>query len=517
MKILFVGEFSQISTGYGKITSELIQRFYKDGYDVAELANFCGKDDPRIQKCNWKVYPNLPSNEEENHEYSSNQQNSNGRWKFEEVLLDYRPNFVFGNGDPFMYEYQMHSPFRKYFNWIITAPVDGIPQHNQWIHIFNDAEGLTTYTDWGKTVLESYNITVNGVTPPVASDDFFPISLYEITKFKESIKIDDKIIIGTVMRNQPRKLFDKLFDAFSRFDKKHILYCHTTYPDAGWDLGELLLKHKILNRVLFTYKCKACNQSYASVFQDIRTFCPFCKEVACKMPDGQDAVDNKTLNKIINIFDIYVQLASREGFGIPQIEAAACDIPIVTVDYAGMSDIIKYLDAYPINKTNDYLSYPMNMIEANPSIDDIVNTIKTAISDNLKGSGKFRKKYEEHYQSWDRTYQTFKSIVDKLPIKNWQKEEIHAPPEYSEIKISNEDYAKFLMIYVLGRPDFVGSYLMARIIRDLNAGITFGGICGNYFTESIEQRNYQPFDRKNAYDLCFNKRKYDDYWKSKFK
>ena len=514
MKILFVGEFSQIATGYGKITSELIKRFHKDGYEVAELANFCGQNDPRIKNCDWKVYPNLPSNEEENREYSSNPQNSNGKWKFEDVLLDFMPNFVFGNGDPFFYEYQGNSPLRSFFNWIITAPVDGIPQHNQWIQIFNSADGLTTYTNWGKEVLESYDINVHGVTPPVASNEFFPINQKDIDIFKSMIGVSNKKIIGTVMRNQPRKLFYNLFSSFSKIDNDDILlYCHTTYPDGGWDFSELLLEFDLTSKVLFTYKCKNCNQAYANFFQDLKAPCPFCKKIAAKMPDGQDSVDNKILNRIINIFDVYIQVASREGFGIPQIEAAACDIPIITMDYAGMKDIIKYINAYPI-KINDYnLSYPMNMIEAVPDQDSIIENIKLALSDNLKGKGIVRNLYNNTYGSWDNTYNVYKNIIDSLPIKKWEKRQISAPHEYSDMShLSNEEYVKYLLLYVLNDPSLIGSYLMTRLIKDLNSGITFGGLFGDYFTESTEQRSYQEFNRRIAYDILFSRKVNNDYW-----
>jgi len=50
MKILLVGEFSGVSTGYGKITRELAQRLHNDGYEIAELATFCHKDDPKIKE-----------------------------------------------------------------------------------------------------------------------------------------------------------------------------------------------------------------------------------------------------------------------------------------------------------------------------------------------------------------------------------------------------------------------------------------------------------------------------------
>ena len=45
-----------------------------------------------------------------------------------------------------------------------------------------------TYTDWGKDVLESYGLVVNGVFSPVASNDYFPISQVEINKFKKIIR-----------------------------------------------------------------------------------------------------------------------------------------------------------------------------------------------------------------------------------------------------------------------------------------------------------------------------------------
>lgn len=516
MKILFVGEFSKIATGYGKISSELTKRFHEDGYEIAELATFCDANHPLIKDCPWKVYPNVPLDPKEKEEFNSNPQNSNGKYSFEKVLLDFQPTHVFANGDPFFYEYQNHSPFKDYFNWIITAPVDGIPQHNQWIEIFNSADGLVSYTEWGKNVLENYNLKVDGIMPPVASDDFFPAKQDQIELFKKTINVDGKVI-GTVMRNQPRKLFDKLFESFALLIEKDPslrLYCHTTYPDAGWDLPELLIKHDIISNVLFTYKCKNCKNIFPSYFHDMVTYCGNCKQTSATMPDGHNNVDNATLNKIFNIFDVYVQLASREGFGIPQIEAAACDIPVVTMDYAGMTDIINNIGAYKIELLDKYLSYPMNMMEALPSIDSILKNLKEALNNNEKGTGKFRNAYLNYYKSWDKTYNNIKNIIDNLPPKQWKSKTIKPIPDYDETDFGNEFYVMALIDAVLEKPELVNSYLMTRLVRDLNFGMTFGGICGNYFTESHDNKNYIPFSRKKAYDIIRNKREYNDYWQS---
>jgi len=514
MKILLVGEFSGVSTGYGKITRELAQRLHNDGYEIAELATFCHKDDPKIKEIPWKIYPNLPSNEEEEREYNSNPQNANGKWKFEEVLLDFKPTHVFGNGDPFFYEYQQHSPFRKYFNWIVAAPIDGIPQHNQWIQIFDNADGLMTYTDWGKSILEEYGLKVNGVFSPVASNDFFKIPQKEIDKFKNIFGINGIKIIGTVMRNQPRKLFDALFSSFSKYlniNSDVLLYCHTTYPDAGWDFPELLIKHGIINKVLFTYRCMNCKNSYPGYFQNLRSTCPFCRNLSAKMPDGQDGVDTATLNKIINLFDVYVQLASREGLGIPQIEACSCDVPVVSMKYAGMTDVVNKI-GNEVKIKASYLSYPMNMVEAVPDEEDLVGVIDSLIKKEKTGEN--LKKYEEYYGSWDKSYLVFLNVIKSLPEKSWNKVNIEYPNKYVELNVSNEDYVKFLITEVLREPELIGSYLMTRMINDLNSGITFGGICGNYFTENIDQRNYLQFDRKKAYDICLNRKAFNDSYQN---
>lgn len=515
MRILLVGEFSGVSTGYGKITKELAQRLHNDGYEIAELACFCHKDDPKLKNIPWKVYPNLPSNKSEEKIYNSNRQNSNGKWKFEEVLLDFKPTHVFGNGDPFFYEYQQHSPFREYFNWIVAAPVDGIPQHNQWIQIFDNTDGLMAYTDWGKKVLEDYGLKVNGVFSPVASNEFFKIPECEVEKFKQTFGIGDKKIIGTIMRNQPRKLFDSLFSSFSKYSKINnnaLLYCHTTYPDDGWDIPELLIKHNIIHKVLFTYKCSECQNSFPGYFQDLRSTCPFCKNLSAKMPDGANSIDNQTLNKVINLFNVYVQLASREGLGIPQVEACSCDVPVITMKYAGMTDIVNKI-GHEVKTKTFYLSYPMNMMEAVPDEEDLIEKIDSLI--NLKKDGSNLEKYKKHYESWDKSYKTFVEIINSLPVKSWNKKEIVNPVEYTELNISNEEYVKFLIDSVLCEPDLKGSYFMTRMINDLNSGISFGGLCGSYFTENGSQSNYSQFNRKIAYGICLERKMFKDHWQEK--
>jgi len=78
-------------------------------------------------------------------------QNTNqfGRWKFEHVLSDFRPDIVIDIRDWWMVAFQERSPFRKYFNWLVMPTVDSIPQKEEWINTYNGATYVMAYSDFG--------------------------------------------------------------------------------------------------------------------------------------------------------------------------------------------------------------------------------------------------------------------------------------------------------------------------------------------------------------------------------
>ena len=41
------------------------------------------------------------------------------------------------------------------------------------------------------------------------------------------------------------------------------------------------------------------------------------------------------------MFDVYVQTAGAEGFGMPILDAMACGTPVVAPDYSAMSEQVR--------------------------------------------------------------------------------------------------------------------------------------------------------------------------------
>ena len=121
---------------------------------------------------------------------------------------------------------------------------------------------MFTYSDWAGKVLQQQSggkINYLGSAPPSAHPAYSPSDDKDAVK---SLGMDpDWKIVGTVMRNQRRKLYLDLFEAFRLLlnkvdnDPSYKLYCHTSYPDMGWDIPELLQQYNLSSRVLFTYVC----------------------------------------------------------------------------------------------------------------------------------------------------------------------------------------------------------------------------------------------------------------------
>lgn len=538
-KVLWVGEASFLSTGYAVYGREVLKRLGQK-YEVAELACYANMNDPRLTQIPWRVYPNLPSPEEEN-EYKSIPTNVFGEWKFEQVCMDFKPDYVCSLRDYWMDEFIARSPFRDRFTWLHMPTVDARDQNPQWIDTYSSADGLLTYQEWSKSVLEEESngrCKVYAAAPPAASELFAPMpNRQELVDNLLGLSIKDSFVIGTVMRNQRRKLYPELFKAFRKIldktkRKDIVLYCHTSYPDAGWDIPYYLNKYEVSNHVFFTYLCGenkngqrlGCGKVFAAPFRDSITCCPQCGERSAGLPSVQRGVDDQLLAAIMNTFDAYVQYSNSEGFGMPMVEAAACGVPVFCTDYSAMEDSVRRLDGYPIDPIMLYTELETGCLRAYPDedifVDKMIDFIKLPEPLRMVKRKKTRDLYSNYY-NWDTTAKAWDELIEKTPSSNrWDNPgSIHyAPPFNQHERINNSEFARWLVVHVLGDRGKVGSYMESRLIRDLNYGLALDGMAGLYHNEQshgFSKPVYQPFSRKDAYDKMLTLCNRRNLWQQK--
>jgi glycosyltransferase involved in cell wall biosynthesis len=535
-RILFCSEATFLNTGYATYTREILNYLYSTNkYEIAEMASYGQINDPRAAGIPWKYYGVAPNTEceprasdEEIKAYGQSGTNQFGEWIFEHVCLDFMPDIVCDIRDFWMLDFAERSPFRDYFKWVIMPTVDARPQARQWVATYNSADAVLTYSDWAGGVLSDQSggkIKYHGSAPPSAHPAYKPVADKKMHKLQYGLNPDYKII-GTVMRNQRRKLYPDLFSAFRKFlnkaeSKKYYLYCHTSYPDLGWDIPELILENDLASHVLFTYICPETNKPFPSLFKGAVAQSPFTGKWGSTLSNVKKGLSYEDLSNVVNLFDLYTQYANCEGFGLPIVEAAACGIPVCGTDYSAMESEIRKLEGYPIKPAALYKELETGCLRAVPDNDAAAEFFLNFFErdkndeDRAKIGERTRRNFEKYFQwhlsgaKWEEIFDSF----DEVPIQHtWcsPPKIVEPAPKLPEERWHSSDpseLAKHLIVEVLRDPSKLNTFLQARLTRDLTYRTATGSTGGMYFNESsaafdgINQRHY--FDYNTAYNQMF--------------
>lgn len=531
LKVLVCSEASFVNSGFGIYNKELLTGLYNTGkYQVAEFASYGFVNDPRDKDIPWIYYANAVRDGDPRHQqYMSRTDNQFGRWRFEKVVLDFKPDVVIDIRDYWMSYYQALSPLRKFFHWILMPTVDSEPQQEDWIDTFISANAIFTYSDWGADVLAKQSSgKINYIDTASPGVD---LQSFRIKNNKEEIKQQlglptDSIVIGSVMRNQKRKLIPELFLAFSNLikklesegndlGKKLVLYMHTSYPDAGWDIPELLKINRLANRVYFSYVCSSCSYLHSSVFSHPVKICPSCGNKTSAFSSVTNGVSSDNLSNIYNTFDLYVQYAICEGFGMPQVEAGACGVPIATVDYSAMSDIISKLDAYPVKVGSFFKELETKAIRVYPDnanlVDIMYNHILLPEPIKYQKRLKIRQLTEQHY-NWTSIVSKWIKYLDKLDASgyraNWNAQAKFLNPPPMRNIADKERFIDTAQICAenIGDISLISSMNILSMLNDSDYGFTQNGPTFQHYDHSttidnikkiIDNNNQTEYVRQN--------------------
>jgi glycosyltransferase involved in cell wall biosynthesis len=390
--------------------------------------------------------------------------------------------------------------------------VDSSPQQEEWIDTFLSADAVFTYSDWGAGVLKeqaSGKINYVGTASPGVDLDIFKPKNRAAIKHKFNLP-EDSIIIGSVMRNQKRKLIPELLLAFKEvlktlkeesaddIAKNLFLYLHTSYPDMGWEIPELLRQTGLSHKVLFSYLCKNCGDVSCSVFSGPQKVCSKCLSKASSFPSVTEGVTSETLSEIYNIFELYIQYSICEGFGMPQVEAGACGVPIATVNYSAMCDIIEKLKAYPIKIQTTFKELETKALRVYPDNNDIAKYIIKHIKTPKPILEQKRQEIAELTKinyNWDNISKVWEDYLDSLDNKNYRANWLGGsylglnPKPQANNGSSNFDNMLRICNNDLRDPSKIGTYKMLELLKNADYGFSQSG-----------PTSISAFSFDNAYD-----------------
>ena len=311
-KFLWFGDGAPVATGFGRVSESILDGLFElNKYELVQLGlNYYG--DPHNKP--YDIYP-ITSDD------------IFGVRKLKSVLPAVLPDVLITNNDIWAMDWipqvleRVRMQSGKRIPWIAYFPIDGTPVKPKWLKFIKEnIDYPITYTAWASQMMKNVDGTTeidfiyHGVDPTIFKPNDDTKKQFK-AQLSSDLERDINFVIGYVGRNQPRKRLPELLLAYKFFakDKKDtLLYLHTSTPDRGWDLAEVMRSLEVpSDSVLITPKL-----SPAQGLEDAR------------------------LASLYNLFDVLCLPTVGEGFGLPLVEAMASGCPIVSSDWSCIPEIV---------------------------------------------------------------------------------------------------------------------------------------------------------------------------------
>lgn len=225
---------------------------------------------------------------------------------------------------------------------------------------------------------------------------YYRLSEEEREQLKQIWGVKGKFVIGTVARNQGRKMLDRGIKAFAKFAEGKddvVLLMHTDPDDnsAVFDMRELIQRYKIENKVLFT---------------GTRYYRGFTYE---------------QMRDIYNLMDVFFLSTSGEGFGVPTIEASACGVPTVVTDYTTTQELLVDngkcgLPVKCVGSEDDTVTGTWNVERGCMDINDAAKQLNILYEDRelARTLGEEGIRKVEKYYDWDKVVGDWERLIRGL-------------------------------------------------------------------------------------------------------
>lgn len=294
-----------ISSGYGRVTKEIVMRLLKCGFSVTNHS-YQSRGDPHTIDNTFKILENGAS--------------KYGTDVIPEYVQKYGFEALITLYDPWAFSGEMGN---LNVPWIPYVPIDAEPLNPILTDKLDRAYKVICFSEFAKKELDKIGIKGINIPHGVDTKTFKPLSKEERMAIRKEFNIpNDVFLIGSVGTNlQDRKDFPRMLWMFSEFLKKTkanaYLYIHANpqgRPGASYDLDELTKVYGIQDRVIL-----------AEGHKDLVDF-PF---------------SNEGMVRMYNIFDVYLSTSRAEGCGLPILEAQSCGIPAIVPDNSAQPEWVK--------------------------------------------------------------------------------------------------------------------------------------------------------------------------------
>lgn len=289
-------------SGYGVQAKQILPAMQKEGYPVAVI-NFYGQEGGMLNLENILNYPKI-----------------HDQWGMDAMInhgRHFNADVIFTLQDIWTLPLEGLNTLRmQNRRWIPIIPIDHEPVPPAIVERLKLAYRIVTYAPYGYRELKRVGLHSTYIPHTIDPQMYKKVDKSEVRK-KIGIP-EDMFLFGMVAANKdnpPRKSFQEVLDAFKLFYENHpnsAIYFHVlTQVQSGFPIEQYA---KFLGIEKAIYKADAY--------------------------ELMEVIQQTDMPKIYSAMDCLLAPSTNEGFGVPIIEAASCEVPVITTDFTAQKDLV---------------------------------------------------------------------------------------------------------------------------------------------------------------------------------
>ena len=347
-RILFQSDSALAKTGFGRNSKEILSYLYSlDKYEIFHYCCGVNKKDKALQRVPWKSIGTMPEDQQLLMKLSQDPQKGRevnyGGYFVNDAIKECKPDVFIGAQDIWGVESMASKPWFNKITSALWTTLDSLPLYPNAIKIAKDVKNYWVWSSFAekefKRLGHDHVKTVHGA---INHKSFFRLDDQKRKQLRTKFNIEENaFVIGFVFRNQLRKSVPNLIEGYAEWkktykpDKKTYLLFHTHWAE-GWNIHRLCDEYKVpKDEVITTHICKECKDFFVKPYKGQGVDCELCSSKKSQQTCGVTlGIEEKQLNEVYNLMDVYCHPFTSGGQEIPIQEAKFTELITLVTDYS---------------------------------------------------------------------------------------------------------------------------------------------------------------------------------------
>jgi len=203
---------------------------------------------------------------------------------------------------------------------------------------------------------------------------------------------------------------------------------------------------------------------------------------------------------------------------MPQVEAACCGVPVISVDFTAMSSVASAIGAETIPVQRAFPELETGRMMALPDNHALVSTLTNFFSSPpalRRAIGQKHRDMASAKFSYSNAAYVWLNAINKLqqPTKSYQDTKTILPNlSRPEDYLSNKEWVDQAFASALGISSAQAGYLAQRMLRDLSRGYCDTTFVPSQYTSFGPGGKLGAFNRDHAWDQLCAERRRIEFW-----